>query len=194
MDPIEQLQNQLNKLQRRMTIIYSAGAVVVVAGLLFATMGMANNNQNRGQNIVASRIAIVDNSGREIMTLGTTTEGTAGIWLKRGNSTNAFLVQQKDNTAHLWARNYRLESSASRDIALFGVSTEGRAGMWLMDGNRSNNILLQTPDNNVKLWAHDYYVKHNNRNLASLGTSDQGNGGVWLYKNNQSTWALAINP
>lgn len=193
MNQIEQLQQQINKLQRRMTFVYCVAGAVVVAGLVAATMGMGSNVQP-GQSITASRIGIVDNQGREIMSIGATTNGTAGIWLKRGSSTNPIMIQQGDNTAHFWARNYRLESNANTEVALLGISTEGRAGIWLQRGSRSNNILLQTADNNVKLWAHDYYVKDNNRTLISMGTSNKGNGGVWLFNGKQSKWALAINP
>lgn len=195
MTEVEQLQQQLNTLHRRMTMICSVFAVLLVAVLLTATMGMAGGSNNQvGNSVIASRIAIVDNAGREVLTLGTTTDGTAGMWLKRGNSTNALMIQQADNTANIWARNYKLESSATREVGLLGISTEGRAGMWLMNGSKSNNILLQTPDNNVKLWAHDYYVKDKGRTLISMGTGTNGTGGVWLFNGNASKWALAVSP
>jgi len=194
MTEIEQLQQQVAKLQRRMTIVCSLAGIVMAGGLIAATMGMAGGAQNNAQNITASRIGIVDNRGNEIMTIGSTTEGMAGIWLKRGGGANPLLIQQADNTGNLWARSYKLESTATTEVAQFGISSQGQAGMWMIQGNRSYNFFLQTPDNNVKLWAHDYYVKHNNAVLASLGTSNNNKGGVWLYNGKQSKWALAINP
>jgi len=191
MSEIQTLQRRINKLERRMAVSYAIAGLIAAGGLLSITMGMANANLV-GENITANRIAMVDKFGNEVMTLGTTNDGRAGIWLKRGNTSNAALIQLKDNTANFWGSQYNVEADYQRDIAVLGRSSQGAAGMWLKRGSSSRNIFLQQNDNTAHYWGKNFFVNDGNRGLATFGTSTAGKGGLWLQRPEGSTWALSI--
>lgn len=186
MTEIQQLQQQVRRLERRMAIVYSAFAVLAIAGLLTATMGMAGNVQP-GQSITTSRIGIVDNAGREVMSIGASTDGTAGMWLKRGNSSNPIMIQQADNTAYFWGHNFRIEANADTEVAQIGTTNDGRAGIWFNRGSNSNPIIVQQADNTAYFWGHSYKLESSaNNEVAQLGTSTEGRAGIWFMQGNRS--------
>lgn len=191
MTDLDRMKRRINKLERRMAVNYTVAGLIAAGGLLSLTMGMANNNVV-GESITANRIAMVDKFGNEIMTLGATNDGRAGIWLKRGSNANPALIQQADNTAQMWAAQFRVEADTQRDIAILGRSSQGAAGIWLNRGSSSRNIMLQQNDNTAHFWGKNYFVNDGNRGLATFGTSTTGKGGLWLQKPEGSTWALSI--
>ncbi len=191
MSDIETLQRRIQKLERRMAVSYAVAGLIAAGGLLSITMGMANANLV-GENITANRIGLVDKFGNEVLTLGTTNDGRAGIWLKRGSTSNPLIVQQADNTGQMWASQFTVEADYQRDVAVLGRSSQGAAGMWLKRGSSSRNILLQQNDNTAHFWGKNYFVNDGNRGLATFGTSTAGKGGLWLQRPEGSTWALSI--